>query len=532
MASRTLSESEFNNILNRLLDAAPAGLSEADFNRWLEPRLAFEVGRAEQLPAEPEGSALGRLAEGAWENLNPVALAKGAWGAVRHPINTLSDIGQAQLGQWEQAKARAGEGRFLEAAGHGAAALVPLIGPASAAAGERIAEGDVAGGVGEGLGLLAPVGIPRAVKAGVETARTAIPAAVQQTAGMLEKGAARRVARVMSPEVGANKTRFGRMAEEAAPAVLETGDVGGWSRQGLQGRIQEGLGAAEEALDAAADARLAGRAYKTGPIVKDLVEKRAARIAEAIKGSQLPGGFVRPKQVPGTGTVVARGSTPIGSDVVPGPYAARVAMIDEAIAEVQKLGKMARYESLRTIRQAYDGPAKAIYNPSMTADFLKAQGGKLGAADVTGVLREHLAKFDPATAQANAKYSLYRKASDVLEAAAEVERVRPTVGRRIMSRLVGATAGGAAAGLSGALVGAVLAPSLEAALSSGFTIRLQTARLMHRLATAIRSSNFSSVDSLIGQLKRVGAQGAVLTGKTTNPSGFQAQPAEVRSGGM
>src|SRR5207247_10371873 len=119
---------------------------------------------------------------------------------------------------------------------------------------------------------------------------------------------------------------------------------------------------------------------------------------------------------------------PLGADVVPGPNAARVAVIDQAVDELRQLGPEARYEPIRRIRQAYDSQAKTVYSPSVTADYLKAHGGKLGAADGTGTLREGLARWDPKTAAANSQYSLYRTANDVLEATAEVERTRPKVG--------------------------------------------------------------------------------------------------------
>jgi hypothetical protein len=159
----------------------------------------------------------------------------------------------------------------------------------------------------------------------------------------------------------------------------------------------------------------------------------------------------------------------------------------------------------------------------MTADFLKAQGGKLGAADVTGVLRDHLAKLDPQTATANAHYNLYKTADDVLEATREVERTRPKVGRRIMARVLATTVGEHAGGPAGAVVGFVAAPAVDAAMSSGLTTKLQTARLMTKLATAIRAGDEGYVISLTSQLKRLGTQAVTVTGRSTSPTGYQTQ---------
>jgi hypothetical protein len=180
----------------------------------------------------------------------------------------------------------------------------------------------------------------------------------------------------------------------------------------------------------------------------------------------------------------------------------RIAMIDRAVEDLKTLGPKAPYEELRKMRQSYDGPAKAVYSPSMTTDFLKAQGGKFGAADVTGTLREALAKMDPATAAANEPYSLYRKMNDVLEATAEVERTRPKVGRAIAARVAGTFLGGTAGGGWGAAAGFFGGPFIEEAMSRGATYKLPLARGMSRLAEEIRKGNLQGVNSIINSLQR------------------------------
>jgi hypothetical protein len=230
---------------------------------------------------------------------------------------------------------------------------------------------------------------------------------------------------------------------------------------------------------------------------------------------------------PDTGSIHVPGA-PLGKDVVPAPNAVRVAQIDQAIGELRQLGPHARYEPLRVMRQAYDGPAKAIYSPSMTADFMKAQGGKMGAADVTGVLREHLATMDPVTHAANADYALAKSANDVLNATAEVERVRPKVGRRIAGRVLGTILGEHAAGIPGAIGGYLLSPAVDAATGIGITTRLKTAQLMAKLAKTIRAGDEGAVASTSFALKqlakKLAAQGATITGqqKDAKPAGSEA----------
>jgi len=465
----------------------------------------------------PQGSALSRMAEGAWKNLNPVTMAQGLYQSVRHPIDTAVGVMNAQGQQVQKARAAASQGTvggFSQATGHALAAALPLIGPAAAEAGERVGTGDVAGGVGEGLGLILPVAGARAVVRPVLAgARVVGGSGVGRVASALERSAAARVADVMSPKVGANKARFGNQAERVAPALAKDTELASMTREGFHGKVGERLARAEEGLDAASDARLAARSFDTAPLIEALEQRRMALTAEA------------PDAMKPTRTVTERASPivdeqgkpilvktakaePIGTDVVPSPNAARVAVIDRAIAELQQLGPKTTYEPIRRIRQAYDGPAKAVYSPAVTADFLKAQGGKLGAADVTGVLREHLAQWDPRTAAANADYALYRTADDVLGATAEVERTRPRVGRQIIARATGAIIGGEQAGIVGAGAGFVLGDILNAALSAGVTTKLQTARIMSQLADALRAGNTAQVASLRDSLRRLATTSA------------------------
>lgn len=533
--ARTLSEQESSAIRDRLMQQAPRGLSEQDFNRWMGPRLEAALGEAENSPAKPEGSAVGRFFSNAGEMLNPLALARGVKDMVAHPINTATNVLSAQVAQGRQAVDMARQGRYWESGGHALASVLPVVGPAAAEAGEQIASGDIAGGLGKGVGLLVPTAGPTALRAGRRVLAGALPGGVRAAAaGALERTAAGKLADVMAPKVGANKTRFGGMAEDVAPALAKDRGLGAYSREGLHARVAERLDAATSALDAASDARLSARTFGTKPVVDALLEKRRQLTAETVDASGVSAGRIEGLadtskagvsgqeygRVPPTRTTARTGEA-YGADVVPAPNRARVAEIDQAIKEIQALGPAARYESLRRIRQAYDGPAKARYSPSMTADYMKVQGEALGAADVTGALRDHLAKLDPRTAEANAQYSLFRKANDVLEATAEVERTRPKVGRRIIARMTGTVAGGQAAGLAGAATGYILGPVVDAAMDAGWTTQIKTAQLMSKLATAIRRGSEGEVISLATQLqhlgKRLGAQSATLTGRSPNP---------------
>lgn len=80
--------------------------------------------------------------------------------ALRHPIDAAELTGktllEAHKAQFEKAKSAP---TLSEKIGHGAAMLLPLIGPAAANAGEDIAQGNTARGIGKAAGLLAPFAI-------------------------------------------------------------------------------------------------------------------------------------------------------------------------------------------------------------------------------------------------------------------------------------------------------------------------------------------------------------------------------------
>lgn len=493
--------------LLRLLDSRAdlAVLSNTELKRLI----ALQRRRVEET-AYRQRSAPSRYMRSLGSALNPLEIAKGVGGAMVHPVETFKQIQAQSLEQEALAEQASQEGRTAEAIGHRMGSF-PVLGPAAVEAGEQMASGDVAGGFGTATGLLLPLARLRRRAA---QATQLVPERVKTpVATELERRAATKIATKMTPQVGANKQRFGGLAQEAGPqlaADLAASSRAPFSRRGFHDHVGERLAAAEAALDAAADARLAARTFQTGPVIEGLMEKRRALTSEAVEGSQ-----VVPKRVVGIeeGKAVARNeAVPLGSDVVPGPTSERVAMIDQAIAELQTLGPVAHYEAIRRLRQAYDGPARAVYAPAITADFLKAQGSKLGAADVTGVLREHLAKWDPPTATANATYHLYRMADDVLNATDEVERARPKVGRLMMTRLTATVAGGRAAGLQGALTGYILAPALDAMISSDVTLQFKGARLMQRLAGAIRAGDIATAETLAAQLKRLAGTAAIAQG--------------------
>lgn len=525
----------------------PDDFTDADVSAALESVLPPSQASA---PAGPEGSAVGRFASNAWEVLNPINMATGVYNAVTSPVETGKAVFAGQANQLQKARQAFAEGRYSEALGHGAATALPIVGPLAAEAGEQIGAGDYAGGAGKAFGILAPFGMAEGLaKLGVKVTPNVV-------ADRLDAAAAARVADVMSPKSSAAKgLRMTAKAEKIAPTIA-AGDNAAWSRAGLRENLAEKLTAAKAALNEADELRNGAAPHETAPILKELRAKRAQLVAEpfdatyttpeyrgqgartatpdtefrvsgetGLKADQVPPhqrGYRDLKE----GARVAepeRSGAPLGTAQVPAPNRARVAVLDKAIAEIEALGPIAPYDALRTIRKAYDGPAEVRYNPAVTPDFLANQSNAMASADVAGAIRETLAKGDPTTAAANADFSLYKSAHDIVTAAEELEKARPKNGRRLMSQLTGSLIGSEAGGTTGAVAGYALGPIVDNALTAGFTTKLKTAQVMTDFAKAIRSGDTTRAASLSFKLRQLAKQAEVTRAKEAPVAQPQAQ---------
>jgi hypothetical protein len=335
----------------------------------------------------------------------------------------------------------------------------------------------------------------------------------QKLADVADVSAAKDITKVIAPTAGANKTRFGNMAKDVAPRLASEPGMGAWTRTGLGQKVTARFDEAASALDDAADARLKGRPIPTKPIVYGLLEERAKLTAPAMEGT-LPSRETRTRTsslVDSQGrpiTVESQHAMPIGEDVVPGPNSVRVGQIDRAIKEVKALGPVASYDAIKTIRQAYDGPAKAKYSPSLTADYLSKQGEASGAADVTSVLRDKLGQADPATAVANKEFAFWKKTKDVLDATEEVERTRPNLVRQLATRFTGAVIGEGSGGTLGATIGVLLAPVADAVLSAAPTYKVMLARGLDDLSTALKTGDVPKIEAVIRRLRAMAVAAA------------------------
>lgn len=156
-----LTREEFEMVLDRAAKTAPAGLSPEDFDAFVH-EAAMREEAAKGASVAPGGAnprldatgVLGGFLRGA------TGMVTGLANTVAHPIDTAGNLIRSQFGQFGKAYDDVKAGHYVEAGGHTAAGLLPLVGPAAAGIGERIAEtGDVGEGIGEGA-LLAATASP------------------------------------------------------------------------------------------------------------------------------------------------------------------------------------------------------------------------------------------------------------------------------------------------------------------------------------------------------------------------------------
>ena len=337
----------------------------------------------------------------------------------------------------------------------------------------------------------------------------------------MQASAERRLVRAMVPQVGANKVRFGGQAAKIAPDLLRDPELRGWTREGLQTHMERRFAEAAAKLDAAADQRLVSQQIPIAPLLRQIDAEIAGVTAHPLEASAFPKAFTKAGDV----TPAA-----IGRAVEPAPRHAQLATLRTIRSELDQLGPVAAYESVRRIRAAWDDVAKVKYVPSSAQDLLRTQGEATGASKGAGAMRQGLAAGDPASATANAQFSLYKSARDVMRAAEEQERVRPTVGRSMMAGAAGGLMG-SGLGASAAGVGIVVGPMVERAIAAGPSLQIVMAKRLAMAAEALRGGRVAHAQAILGSTARkfpTLRRGIRIAGRATPAAAQTAQERRER----
>lgn len=459
----------------------------------------FTLADFEEEPPKPSpapSAGMGEYARRVRDRLNPIAAAQafgrmvipesaaramGAGDAEAEqygPLNTLRNMGQSTQEVFEQAK------RAYDAGDYGSAAIktffgmIPVLGPDFNQMGNQMREGHVAGALGDATGLGLSLVAPQAVK----QAAPAVNVARTRLANAADTASHNKMVQAIVPTVGPNKRKFGNMAATAAPRLArETTAV---TRGGLIEEVGTKLDDANDALNAAYDLVPRTRQYPTQAI-KDGLRTQIKSLSVA--GS--------------------------GGSVEPATRAARLKALKGALAEVDALGKTTNLENLRKLKASWGEGGKAIYTPDIAADAFNVRAAGHGWADANSVIGDFLSTHHPELKALNADVSLWIKAQDVLEAAEQIERVRPTVGRSIMARGLGAATGGAGAGVPGAITGAIVGPLVERAITNASpAMKVTVSRQLAAIADALRKGNQPKAASLFQTLNKLVPAGAAVQG--------------------
>lgn len=422
-------------------------------------------------------NTIGTFASHVGQQLNPVPIgqmipfpqsAGGAgWDA---PIQTLKHMGAAQGEVFDRMKDSYAKGDIGGATVHALNFLIPILGPIFDKAGNEIRAGHTAAGLGDSVGLGLALAGPKGLGNVVEAAKGTETAA--RVASAAEKGATNRGVSVLAPSVGPNKIKLGNQIAKGMPEVLR--ETTAHTRGGMLDQAVAKLDEASTKLDAAYDSVPKTRMYPTAPIVAGLQKE------------------IRNLSVSG-----------IGGSVEPATRAARIAALRQALVETKQLGSVANLDNLRKLKQSWGEGAKAVFTPSVAADYMKVRGEGAGYADATSALGDFMVSKHPELADLNANTSLWIKAADVMQAAEEADRVRPRVGRSIMARGLGAAAGGEMHGGWGAVTGAVIGPTIERALMATQPgMKLFMARQLVSLADAIKAGQSAKAEGILLTLQR------------------------------
>lgn len=410
--------------------------------------------------------------------INPVALGQllpfpkklggAGWDA---PIKAGQDFMAGMAAVKAKGDASWAKGNHVDAIRHYADWLGSVLTMGQSMSLDKASDESEAGHVAAGLGDATGIGLSAFAPDAMQLARESAPAATMadRAAGAADE----RFADVMSPK-GSSKA-VQRTAKQAV-AVAEDVRQGttAITREGLQAQVAERLSDAGDKLDEAYGSIHQAQPYSTAAIVKRLEARRAALDVSGDAGAV-------------TSTAVAP----------------RAAALDQAISEVKKLGTVTTIDNLTRLKNQWKVPAQDAFTPSLNPNFQQIRGASEGWADAWSSLQDHLTDAHPELKPLNADYHVWKQASQVLQAAEDQQRAKPTVGRTIMARAGGAAAGAAAGGGLGMVAGEVMGPLVERGLSQKVApaMKLAIARELGNLADAIRAGKPTLAEQLLRRVR-------------------------------
>lgn len=394
----------------------------------------------------------------------------------------------------------------------GIQAVVPMVpgvvGDISKDVGTSSVTGDWSAPIGDALGLASTAAIKPIGRGIVNQAAKRAPA----VASALDRMATKKLVKSMvASGQSSQRVAAGVKATEVAPDLLRDQvtlpngttvplpSMMAKTKVGFQDTVNTALKGAQAELNAAYDRIPEENMYP----LKSLADAAKSKLGELMpKGrrtiSAADVGALADEDLDAlradkTAKLNADGSYTVSTEIEPGSRTTRAGIVKEGLQNLADLGDSASMKNILNLVKSWNEGAKQIYTNSSVpnATELRAQG--MGYADLERVGRKWMAEKHPELVGVNAKYHLLQTASDVLAATDALETVRNSGTPQVLTRE--AFGGGAGALVStatghspitGAVVGMMVAPVLDAAINSGVTTQIGVARMMAKMADAIR----------------------------------------------
>ena len=435
-----------------------------------DPRTSNDTDAAGQ-PVVRDG-AVSRFAESFARNVLPSTVpsdyVEGPKYAAQHPVDAISLVMKAL---WDAHAGQAGKtvesakgiinaptlggklGAVSETLGHGAATLIPMVGPAAANAGEQIGSGDIAGGLGAATGLLTPN-----VIAG---ARGTAP--VRWAGDKLHGQAVEGVQKAINPTRKDTKVQTARIAPEMLKRRVKAGNL-----QKLEDLAAEKSTAAGVKVDDALTPYHADTVDVLG-MVDELEKAKAPYVGKTTTGGRV----INDKQ--------------------------RVGSIQKLQDTLMEYGDDISVESMVQLRRNWDEIVNAGKGFTTPKANVKAGAARSGRT----VLRDELLKAVPDLDKVNKDYSFWQTLEDVTHASNERKvgqkgNLMPTIagaGGAVAAEVM-MPGGGLIKGGLQAAIGAKLFSSLRRFIDSpGY--QMWSAVQKERLADALMAKDRTRVQGLI-----------------------------------
>jgi hypothetical protein len=506
----------------RLHTPEPEAKGSPEWAQWRNQRVS-DLNDAATSPSKPFDQG---FFHGLWQAVNPFPAVgelvagknpqTGKYGGpIQGAMNLVGNVGDAATEQAQKAKAAWDRGEHVEAAGHALAAVLPVVGPAAANAGEAIGEGRTGEGLGQAAGLLGTVEAGRIVHGAGATADALAPAVAKDAIqNWLRTGGETEYARALAPTTRANKA----ITAQVVPELIDRG-VTAATLKGLQAQAQTHIGALGAAIGEAWDKLPPGTSTELAPVY-DRLQNAIEDVHSVESGPQTKTVTPPPSNVLGpNGQPVQQAPyTVTSTEMIPkGPEAARaisnLKALQQTLTDVSETdpvtGKtVVPVDKVVGLRRYFDDIAARAgrYQGKDLADQSTAEAHGI-AADA---IREQLAQDHPDIAALNKEYSFWKNVNQVVtDTITRKQGQAPSLGTRVAQ---------AAGFVKGGVLGAEAAKTLAEATASP-AWRTVDAVLKDRLADALAKGQRGPAEFYISKAAAALAAGspALTAGTGTEP---------------